>query len=372
MMRKIFFVLAIVLLPGLVWAAAPYPASTVLTNPVWAALGTVQQLADGSDIWPMTWAADGTQYTAYGDGWGFNVAEPSKLSMGFAIVDNGPTGLTEGDPASGADCQNIESNNETTGEGSLGKKPSGIIAVGSYLWLWVRNADLAGNDVELWYSSNYGVDWTDCGWDLALSTLSFVNHGQGGANIHDGFVYAVCANGANAYTAYDSMVLMRCPVTGNGLQMASQANWQYFSGTDQAPAWSSDFADRSPVFSYAGGCYRQSMSYIPQIGRYVWRILHDPSAGSHVNGEWGIYESENPYGPWRTVVHYETGALWDMYPGESGSFPVKWMSAIGDTLTLYFVSSTDDRFTVRGFTVQYPQQTDSAGGGILCKGCFIK
>ena len=47
----------------------PYPDSTVITavSYDWNSLETA---APGSDNWPMTWAADGDQYTTFGDGGG--------------------------------------------------------------------------------------------------------------------------------------------------------------------------------------------------------------------------------------------------------------------------------------------------------------
>ena len=49
---------------------APYPFSNVLIGVQWD-WTTFDKRAPGSDIWPITWADDGNQYTAWGDGGGF-------------------------------------------------------------------------------------------------------------------------------------------------------------------------------------------------------------------------------------------------------------------------------------------------------------
>ena len=59
-------------------------------------------------------------------------------------------------------------------------------------------------------------------------------------------------------------------------------------------------------------------------------------------GGFGVYESRNPWGPWKTV-YYTT--RWDIGPGELGCFPTKWMSKDGKTMHL--VCSSDDQFTIR-------------------------
>ena len=48
--------------------AAPYPPSKAITGIAWAPKETIVRKAKGSDNWPLTWADDDHQYTAYGDG----------------------------------------------------------------------------------------------------------------------------------------------------------------------------------------------------------------------------------------------------------------------------------------------------------------
>jgi CubicO group peptidase (beta-lactamase class C family) len=48
---------------------APYPRSTVIRGARFAA--EIRRAAIDSDNWPLTWGADDSQYTSYGDGFGF-------------------------------------------------------------------------------------------------------------------------------------------------------------------------------------------------------------------------------------------------------------------------------------------------------------
>jgi len=73
--------------------APPYPPSPAVKRINWAAKRSIVRRAEGSDNWPLTWADDDAQYTAYGDGWGFEPRVPDKLSMGFAKVLGGPDGF---------------------------------------------------------------------------------------------------------------------------------------------------------------------------------------------------------------------------------------------------------------------------------------
>ena len=65
---------------------APYPQSPVIRGVSFAPESTIVRKAIESDNWPITWGDDDAQYTAYGDGAGFEPYVDHKLSMGFAKV----------------------------------------------------------------------------------------------------------------------------------------------------------------------------------------------------------------------------------------------------------------------------------------------
>src|SRR5207245_6882564 len=133
---------------------APYPSSKVIAGITWAAKETIIRKAKGSDNWPLTWADDDLQYTAYGDGWGFEPFVPQKLGLGFARV--------EGDPPN-FHGENLRSpTGEQIGDGAKAKKASGILCAGGVLYLWTRNA---GN-AQLAWSKGHGTTWE---WPIVSS-----------------------------------------------------------------------------------------------------------------------------------------------------------------------------------------------------------
>jgi hypothetical protein len=67
---------------------APYPPSPVIRRVVFAK--EIRRSAIDSDNWPLTWGDDDTQYTSYGDGFGFEPHVEKKLGMGFARITGGP------------------------------------------------------------------------------------------------------------------------------------------------------------------------------------------------------------------------------------------------------------------------------------------
>jgi hypothetical protein len=59
-------------------------------------------------------------------------------------------------------------------------------------------------------------------------------------------------------------------------------------------------------------------------------------------GGFGVYDAPEPWGPWTTAYFTEN---WDVGPGETSSFPPKWMSDDGKTMWLVF--SGGDYFSAR-------------------------
>ncbi|HWI59549.1 MAG TPA: hypothetical protein VNZ22_20140, partial [Bacillota bacterium] len=103
------------------------------------------------------------------------------------------------------------------------------------------------------------------------------------------------------------------------------------------------------VFTHPGRCYRSGITYNAALKRYLWVQILPQSRhpqGPRFQGGFGVYDAPEPWGPWTTVFFTED---WDVGPGETGSFPTKWMSADGRTLT--YVFSGDDSFSVRQATL---------------------
>ena len=108
------------------------------------------------------------------------------------------------------------------------------------------------------------------------------------------------------------------------------------------PIWNKDILRRGAVFENPPDlCYRTQVSYNPALKRYIMtQIL--PGEAPRFKGGFGVYDAPEPWGPWTTVFFTP---LWDVGPGESSSFPTKWMS--DDGKTMYLVFSGEDQFSVR-------------------------
>ena len=315
-------------------AAPPYPASPVIRGIRWAPASTIMRLAKGSDNWPLTWADDGALYTAYGDGWGFEPRVERKLSLGLARVLGSPPEVRG---------ENLRAPSaEQTGDGPRGLKASGMLMVDGTLYMAVRNAGSA----QLACSRDRGrtCTWADWRFETGFGCPTFVNFGRDCAGARDAYVYLASPDANSAYKPADRMVLARAP---RGRLMDREA-WTYFERRDAGgrPVWTPDVARRGAVFRHPGRCYRGGVTYCAPLGRYLWvQVL--PGGDARFRGGFGVYDAPEPWGPWTTA--FFTPA-WDVGPGESASFPAKWMSGDGRTMCLVF--SGEDAFSVRKATLE--------------------
>ena len=329
-------------LPESAAAAAPYPPSEVIRRLEWSAKESIVRRARGSDNWPITWADDDALYTAYGDGNGFEPFIPEKLSLGFAKVT--------GDFPEFSGTNFRSPTGEARGEGSSGKKASGILCVDGVLHVWMRNA---GNS-QLASSPDHGATWNPAGWKFTESfgCPAFLNFGRNYAGARDEFVYIFSPDANSAYETADGIVLARVPKD----QVRERKAYEFFAGRDESSRvrWSPDLGAREPVFVHRGGCYRLGVTYNSALKRYLL-VQPIPGVASRGNdgkidtrfaGGLGIHDAPEPWGPWTTVFFTER---WDVGPGESASFPTKWMSEDGTRMVLVF--SGDDCFSAREMRV---------------------
>ncbi|MCS7254369.1 MAG: serine hydrolase [Armatimonadota bacterium] len=324
----------------------PYPPSSFIKTILWAPKEKIIRMAKGSDNWPITWGDDDCLYTAYGDGWGFEPFVPEKLSLGLAKIIGEPPKLTG---------VNIRSpTGEQRGDGPKGGKASGMLMVDGVLYMLVRNK---GNSQIAW-SNDRGRTWHWCNWKFKVSfgCPTFLNFGKNYEGARDEFVYIYSPDSDSAYKPADRMVLLRVHKS----KILEQGAHEFFEGFDCGetrneprsevtpkifdknpnekgePKWTKDIHKRGAVFVHRQKCYRSGISYHPILKRYLWVQIHPDGKGL------GIYEAPEPWGHWRTVYYADE---WDVSPGESGSFPTKWISSDGERLWLVF--SGDDSFSVR-------------------------
>ncbi len=329
---------------------APYPPSPVIRSLTWANKKTIRRRADDCDNWPITWADDGHQYTAYGDGRGFSPKIERKLSLGLCRIEGGP------DDFRGMNVRSATG--EQIGDGARGRKASGLICVAGTLYMFVRNAGVS----QLAWSGDHGATWTWADWKFTagFGCPTFLNFGRDYAGARDEFVYVYSFDGDSAYKPADRMVLARVPKD----RIRDRAAYEFFVKCEPAghaasapggpgqPVWDRDIARRGPVFEHKARCYRSGISYNAGLKRYLWYQVI-PGGDTRFAGGLGVYDAPEPWGPWTTVFFTEK---WDVGPGECGSFPTKWMSP--DGRTVHLVSSTDDYFSVRRATLELQSSSE--------------
>ena len=292
---------------------APYPPSSTIRSVDFAPAATIRRAAIDSDNWPITWGDDGDLYTSYGDGRGFEPFVDRKLSLGFARITGGPDDFS---------ATNIRSESgERTGDGEAGLKSSGMLMVEGVLYMWVRNADSA----QLAWSEDRGRTWQwGFKFDVSFGSPAFLNFGKNYAGARDEFVYAYSQDGSSAYEQSDGIVLARV----HRSRIRDRAAYEFLSSREGAPpAWSRNVSERTRVFTYARRCERVDAVYNAGLRRYLLAV----SYGHH--GGWGLYESAQPWGPWKTAFHTND---WGLGPTHGYRIPSKWISGDGRTMTLVF------------------------------------
>jgi len=312
--------------------AAPPPVGTLRVE--WAPPGTVVRDAAGSDNWPMTWADDDHQYTAFGDGWGFEKKPgEKKLSVRIARIEGAPPAVKGIDiPAPTI---------EATGDDVRGQKASGMLCVEGVLYAWLRNA---GNSVLAW-SKDHGKTWERADWKFTTSfgCPTFLNAGRDYAGAADDFVYVYSFDADSAYTPADGYVLAR---VARG-RIRDRSAYEFFAGRHaDKDLWSPDIAKRRHILENPGRCYRLNVTYVPPLKRYllVQTIL---ARGAKADKGLAIYDSPTPFGPWTTAFYAEK---WDIDAGDSAVIPAKWIGADGKSA--YLVFAGEDNFCVRKMTLE--------------------
>lgn len=340
---------------------APYPPSPVITSIAWAPIESILCPAKKADNWPITWADDGNQYAAWGDGWGFVDEYPkeTKLSLGFCRIVGTPPEMTG---------VNIPSDGEQKGGGARGKKASGLLMVDSVLYMWVRNAKPGtGEQSQLAWSTDYAQSWTWSDWKFQeLGYPCFLNFGKNYEGARDDYVYIYSPNTPSAYYETDEVVMARVPKA----QLKERSTYEFFKAFDDKghPTWTSSIHERGAVFRFPGGCNRMDVTYNAGIRRYLMVMRSRPKMSSdahledrssvHGVNQFSIYDAPEPWGPWTTVYYSEQ---WEGTPlkylkywqgwGESARLPVKWMSPDGKTLHLLFAGG------LGGFSIRQAKLT---------------
>ncbi len=331
----------------------PYPPSRVISSIEWKPVSAMTRAGVG-DNYPITWADDDNLYSCWGDGTGLE-PEGRYLTIGFTRIEGGPKSFRGVSIRSNVELPDTLADGSHTW-GRAGYKGCGMLMVGGILYLLVRNANRAGEQSHLLWSTNYAKTWTWADWRFEeFGYPTFVNFGMNYMGARDQYVYLVSPDTPSAYLAADHFVLLRV------LQecIKERSSYEFFCGTDAQgqPRWSSDITARSPVFTYPGHCCRSGISYNAGLKRYLWWQQITKGAirdfDTRYLGGFGVYEAPEPWGPWATVYFTH---CWDTGPGECASFPPKWMSE--DGRTVHLVASSNNTFSVRKAVLQIASEKE--------------
>jgi hypothetical protein len=305
----------------------PYPPSQVIESMTWE-WETLLQAADGSDLWPVTWADDGHLYTAWGDGSGFGGDENSdRVAMGIARIE-GPPESHQGFNINGGTNPEITTSFPESG------KSAGILSVNGRIYSWVNTQNDDPPDIRLAWSDDRGATWEFSDWSFwsgDFAPATFLNFGKDYSGARDDYLYIYAGRwGDDSQGVYLLRVLPQ--------QIEDQRAFEYYAGSDGKgnPIWgdvdAKQFVFEDPGSTEFNGGGKVQVIYNPGIGRYILTMWHGGP------GSLGVFEGPEPWGPWSTVFYTDDfGGMTRGGEGLTSSFPTKWIS--DDGLTMWNVFS---------------------------------
>ncbi len=310
---------------------APYPASTLIKGIAWH-WDTRATAAPGSDLWPVAWAPDDHLYTAWGDGGGFGGTDSDgRVALGF--------GRIEGDPEHFHGVNINGGKNPEHPASYLKKGKTGTLTcVDGTLYAKINLQDGVWPDVNhvLAWSTDKGATWTHADWKFPKGVgnfrpgkfLSFGKDYTGVPAALVGYVYLYGQKQEAARGTATEFFLVRVPKN----KIRERGAYEFFQNADGgSPIWTADFSKAHPVFTDPNSANCAGAVYNEALKRYILTSWHDGP------GQLGIFEAPNPWGPWSTIVYYETwGRMSAAGEGLSCEFPRKWMSSDGLTMWCVF------------------------------------
>src|SRR3569833_2206958 len=242
---------------------APYPQSTVVTSLTGdLSSTTTQRKAPGSDIWTMTWAADGNLYGGWGDGGGFQGDNTNgRVSLGFARILGVPI-IGSSTSYSG---QNVwgRAPNFAENLATFGGKPRDMISVDGVLYaqagVWTAancgcpdptlKSGTGNKDSTTVYSSDFGKSWQIAPWTGSTGiSLQFGQDYKGA--IDPLWVYYYYQRDITLGTNSTNVYLSRVRKADLLVDPATAGHTQYIKDVDASgnPVWSTTESDSAVVF----------------------------------------------------------------------------------------------------------------------------
>lgn len=320
-------------------AEPPYPRSPIISGINWD-FDSLMQLAPGSDLWPVTWGADGHLYTSWGDGGGFGgTNQQGRVSLGFARIEGSPDNFSGTNIWGGFNAEN---------PATFTGKCAGLLSVDGTLYAWINMQNGHPPDVRLAWSSDLGKRWQLSRWAFPKSGAffpnTFLNFGRDYQDAIDNYIYFYGARWIWAQGPENDIFLARAPKA----RLLDRTTYEFFVGFDgaQEPLWDQDVDKRQPVFTDPNGVGNRGQAnvvYNAGINRFLMTVAHrSPLPGSVANDvkRLGVFDAPRPWGPWTTAAYHEN---WGGF-GETGEalgyhLPVKWIEDNGRTMWMVFSST---------------------------------
>ena len=324
----------------------PYSPSTVITGVTWKFSPAVRsRRALGSDLWPCTWAADGNEYCAWGDGGGFdgNDDNVGRVSLGFARL----TGVPAADGSRGFAGKNVWGAPPYAEEAAtFGGKVISLVSADGVLYaigaLWTSqtcadpvHTSGAGPVYTIAWSSDLGKTWQIAPWSTPTLLGTFLNVSKDNAAAPDPFVYVYYIREGDRQHIY----LKRVSKDQLLVDPSIPGTYRYLKEIDpasHATSWSPAETDATAVFTDSNHVDLPDVIYDARLHRYLMTVGHYRSGnyGDASVGQFGLFDSPTPWGPWSTVAYYDD---WGRYgSGVAGDFlgmhmPLSWTSRNGKT-----------------------------------------
>jgi hypothetical protein len=317
---------------------------------------THRRAAPGSDNWPTTWADDGHQYAAWGDGGGFGGTNSrGRVSLGVARI--------EGTPADFRGV-NVWGGEAAEHPATFPGKSYGLISVGGVLTMWVTPVQKPEPFAEarLAQSHDHGATWRRADWsftrDQQIMVPTICQFGRDNAGARDDYVYHYLIRfrsleGPDDYPDRAPYLVVQRPGAIDLARVAKdqlldRAAWTFFAGRDAAgqPRWTADVNRRQSVFEdRAGGVgWNLGVSYNAGLKRYLLFTEH----GESHRGKLGMFDAPEPWGPWTTVAYDDA---WGAGHVPVNTFcwmlPTRWIGDDGRSFALVFSGRKEnDSFNV--------------------------
>lgn len=348
---RLLFAAGCVALGALAWVAPPAPALTMDNNTPFASSSlligarwiTPRYDPPGTqygDILPISWADDGSLYAMVDDG-GL-LRRPYRRRRNYYPKRQWKQFLVRisGEPP------HVSFNLVGRGEALGHVYSNGFVSVYHTFyatrtrnWAYGRFGPFRGL-YDIAYSVDRGRHWIFGAKQFSsrAGNLNWVMEGKDQPN-GDGYLYAIANerefNASNLYLGR---------VRPTRRQVPNPDAWQWWNPSNKAQGgWGRDLNLAEPVLSWPDHITYPRMSFDPGLGRYLlsfsYSYANESNPATFTGGaELVVLESPAPWGPYRFVFREP---YWGPSNGYGGSFPIKWQSADGRTLWMYWASNWD-------------------------------